>query len=293
MILLSIQLSLKPQTRESALAGTPFLGGVLHGVLENLIRSHAPEIAADIGIGADNQVKRYAVVPPPFGWQAQLDENPVHLPCGVMLFGHAQKHAERVAGLLFLAQEIRLAGKVDRIQEVSITVCAPGCAARPASPDRPFPELVQPDFNSDNFDFGECRCITLEWLTPLTLESAGQRAKEVNHQPPGLLRLVRSLSKRMHSLEPQLLAGIVSADWIAAEEAVRRLEADSSTLRAVRWQYGSRTKSQPIQLGGLVGSVEYRGQIPGPIHSLLQWGSWFGVGQRTALGQGMYVVHQQ
>ena len=66
--------------------------------------------------------------------------------------------------------------------------------------------------------------------------------------------------------------------------------------RPVEWRYGSRTKDAPIEFRGHLGTLRYRAPtahpIPGPIHTLLRWGTWFGIGERTALGQGMYLLQE-
>ncbi len=273
MKLLSLQVALQPTTGRSALAEAPFLGGVLHGVFEHLIHSHCPQLTGLLGMTKGVRYKNYAVRPPHYGWQADLRHATIHLGCGVMLFGEVANHGQAVSDALRCWQELKFDGRRDRVDDLDIEVHDPGIAP----------------------EFSALDTLTLEWITPLTLDSRGKRLAGATHVPPSLLAVVRSLVKRIRAAEPALAAelDLNSQAWIVAEESVRRLSVANHTLRPFPWFYGSRNHDHLIQLEGLLGEICYAGPIPASIHALLQWGGWFGVGQGTALGCGIYQIKEK
>ncbi|WP_374243352.1 CRISPR system precrRNA processing endoribonuclease RAMP protein Cas6 [Zoogloea sp.] len=285
MLLIGVRLALAPEGPRSALHLADFLGGVVHGGVEHLVRRHAPAIAADLGMGIPNRIKPYAILPPPFGWRPQPDDIAPHLPFGLALHGNAVRHAEALAHALSGWREVRHAGLVDRVRGIELSVGQPAGAQAGWSPGQPFPALSAPPALAR---FPAQAMLSIRFLTPLRLTDASR--------PPGLLKLVRALRRRVEQTSPTLFAQLAGTDWVCHEEAIRRLEADSPDWRPVEWRYGSRTKDAPIEFRGHLGTLRYRAPtahpIPGPIHTLLRWGTWFGIGERTALGQGMYLLQE-
>lgn len=286
MILLELQVTLQKNQDKPAVAAAPFLGGVLHGVLENLVRLHAPAIGGDLGITPRNGLKRYAVIPPPYGWQAPDNSSSIVMPCGIVLHGIARQHATAVARLFDDWRTIRLNGRTDRVQRCRIRYHVPGIPAsswQDPAIDIPY---RSPDFSHALHDADG---ITLNFFTPFKL---GRPHKTMQDQrtPPGLLRIVRSLTRRIGKVEPDLAAAldIGSLSWVEAEERIRRQPIVSDRLIAVRWRYGSSTKQFPFPCHGFIGKITYTGPIPPRIAGLLHWGAWLGAGEGTALGQGMY-----
>lgn len=281
MKLLAFSLRLRAGDGENfAVHGLPFLGGMLHGAWEDQIYRHAPTLTTVLGLengGAGKPVaaKRYAMLPPPWAQPLpKLDDGCAHLGFGVVLYGTAAAHAGELGSAFCRCPALRLGPLSDRIEHSEFSEHE---AAHPAS-------------------FAALPGITLHWLTPLLLDSAGQRTVGAELAAPTLLRVVRSVARRIRELEPQL-AGELSnqpsldgSDWVSAEESIRTLPAHSTDWQKVNWRYGSRTKAAPVQFSGHRGSIAYRGPIPASIHALLQWGTWFGAGQRTALGQGFYRI---
>jgi len=281
MKLLAFSLRLRAGDGNSfALHGLPFLGGMLHGAWEDQVHRHAPALKAVLGLdkcesGNPAAPKRYAMLPPPWAQPLpRLDDGSVHLGFGVVLYGAAADHANDLGAAFCHCPALRLGAVADRIEHSDFG------EHTPANPDG-FPALT---------------AIKLHWLTPLLLESAGQRKLGANASTPALLRVVRSIARRIRELEPQLAEqlGLYGTDWIVAEESIRAVAAQSADWQTVSWRYGSRTKDAPVQFNGQLGCAAYSGgapdSIPAPIHALLQWGAWFGVGQRTALGQGFYRI---
>lgn len=286
MILLELQVTLQKNQHQPAVATSPFLGGVLHGVLEHLVQLHAPAIGRDLGIAPGSRLKRYAVVPPPYGWRAPPGSTSIVMPCGIVLYGPARLHAPAVAALFDRWHAIRLNGRTDSVQRCRIRYHVPGIPASPwQEPAMDIPYL-SPDFSYAPHDADG---IALNFFTPLKL---GRLHKTAQGQwtPPKLLRIVRSLTRRISKAEPDLIAALEtgSLPWIEAEEQIRHQPIDSHRLTAVQWRYGSSTKRSPFSCNGLAGQIAYAAPVPAAIAALLHWGAWFGVGESTALGQGMY-----
>ncbi len=290
MILLNLQLAIEGAHPKPALVKTPFLGGVLHGTFENLVRTHAPAIADQLGMTQKGQQKYYAVLPPPYGWQAQIESDHIYMGCGIMLFGHAQKHTETLIRLIQQWQEIRLEGRIDKIRSIKIYCCAPGHQPHlcDGSTDQAI-YAVEPNYNHG---FPASNGVKINLLTPLTLKSDEHKTAGVANKPPKLIRFIRSLTRRIQKIEPGLAdsLNIGSLAWIKAEEQIRHAPIGDLQLETVQWKYGSRTKPRHIFRHGLIGQIHYPYEIPANINALLHWGSWLGVGQSTAMGQGMYYV---
>lgn len=299
MMLIGVRLQLAPSGRQSALHGVDFLGGILHGAVEHLVRQQAPDIAAQLGMTGTNRIKPYALLPPPFGWQAQPDGGTLALPFGIALHGPAARHAESLARALQQWREVRCGGSTDHVRAVHLAVSPPGGPTVSWSPEDAFPAFAE---RAPLTTFPARDALTLRFLTPLLLTSSGRHAAALDDRPPSLLRLVRALRRRVEGANPALFAQLAGPDWVHHEEAIRPLHAHTADWHPVGWRYGSRTKPAPITFHGHLGTLHYRAasaapnpmpnQIPGPIHALLQWGTWFGAGQRTALGQGMYLLQE-
>lgn len=291
MILLELHVTLQKKQDKPAVAASPFLGGVLHGVLEHLVRLHAPMIGNDLGITPDSRLKRYAIVPPPYGWRIPVNSEFIVMQCGVLLYGQARQHAQVVAALFDQWDELRLKGRRDKIQCCEMQYHVPGTPplSRQDSVQSAFldrrPDFTQTHQTSDHF--------TLNFFTPFKLGRAHQLAGS-HLTPPMLLQIARSLTRRIVNVEPGLAAAldVGSLTWIEAEEQIRHLPAARHQLAPVRWRYGSSTKPFLIPCSGLVGQIDFAGCIPAAITALLHWGEWFGIGESTALGQGMYYVHK-
>lgn len=294
MILIGVRLQLAPHGRRSALDETDFLGGVLHGSVEHLARQHAPHAAAQLGMTDANRIKPYAILPPPFGWHAhQTQDHQRALPFGIALHGPAACHANALAQALTHWQHVRCGTHQDEVRAIQLSVSVPSGPTMIWSPAEPWPTLVDA---SPAIAFPPCRSLTIRFLTPLVLTSGGRDHIGPDHRPPSLLRLVRALRRRIESTNPPLFEQMAGRDWIHHEETIRPLEAQTPHWQPVQWRYGSRTKQTPITFHGQLGTLHFCAQsdtpIPGPIHTLLQWGTWFGVGQRTALGHGMYLIQE-
>ena len=289
MILISLKLQLVPGKSNSAIAASPFLGGVLHGAFENLVRTHAPDVAEALYMTQNNRLKLYSVLPPPYGGYEETADTRA-LGCGVMLFGQAARFLPDVLSILHNWREIRLGGNRDAISTREIQICSPGNPPQHWSDDTD--SIIQPVTPDYDYEFSTGHDLAIRFITPLVLENELQKTAKTADPPPGLLRIVRSLAKRVQTLEPNLSEklAIGTPEWIEAEERIRRIPCAATELKRVQWRYGSRTKKHPILRSGLIGKIHYTGLIPASIMALVNWGCWFGVGQGASLGQGMYVI---
>lgn len=277
MKLLAFSLRLRAATAgQFAVRGLPFLGGMLHGAWEDQIHRHAPQLKTILGLEkSGNTPKRYALLPPPYGQiSAKQDDGSLHLGFGLVLYGVAGEHASELGTAFCHCPALRFGQLHDAIEHSEFRI---------HTPENPthFPELA---------------AIQLHWLTPLLLDSPSQRTIGADQVPPALLRVVRSIARRIREQAPELAEqlGLQTNTWLLAEESIRQLDGQSADWHKVTWRYGSRTKDAPVQFSGQLGRIRYAGSnvanIPADIHALLQWGTWFGVGQRTALGQGFYRI---
>lgn len=272
MKLLAFSLRLNETVAGSlAVQRLPFLGGLLHGAWEHQVRCHAPGLSGLLGLERGKPgPKAYAILPPPFVQPSRPAAIGPVLAFGVLLYADAAAHAEELARAFEHCRCLSVGRWVDPVVSITHQVHVPVYAA----------------------SFAACSAIRLHWLTPLLLDSPAQRRLGLHQAPPSLLRVVRSLVRRIDELEPGLALqlGLRDAAWTCAEESIRGVSAVAVDWQPVVWRYGSRTKEAPVQFSGQLGRIDYSGEIPSAIHALLHWGTWFGVGQRTALGQGFYQI---
>ena len=282
MVLLELHLTLHMNQSESAVSTSRFLGGVIHGTFERLVLTHAPVIGHDLGIASESLPKRYAILPPPFDWKMPETQLPVKMKCGIVLYNKKKKYIEVIVALLKQWHEIRYERHTNTVQCDQVFFHIPG------NKSVVYDYLEQKPVDTQ-FYLNQMRPassgITLNFNTPL---------KRKNLQPPQLLRIVRSVADRIRELEPALadLLGLKSLAWIESEEQIRRLSIAYHHLKQVDWKYWSTSHENFIPCTGLLGQIHYEGNIPSAITTLLHWGQWFGAGQSTALGQGMYYIDE-
>lgn len=283
MLLLESQFAVnRNHHSRSVISATPFLGGVLHGVFENLVQIHAPIIGSELGITPRQRLKHYAILPPPFGWQIDPAQNPITLKCGFMLYGQAEKYSQTVDALLKHWHEIRFEGHSNTVDHELTVFRLPGMQAD--AYDGLDLKSLNRQFHTQH-THPASHNITLHFYTPL---------RRRNHHPPQLLHIVRSVASRIRELEPLLAdsLGLASLAWIEAEEQARRVSIARHRLTQVEWLYRSRSHQHYVPCTGLLGQMDFTGAIPATIMTLLHWGQWFGAGQSAALGQGMYYINE-
>lgn len=263
MILLSIQARVRVHSRSGN--PPPFLGGVLHGLVEHLLHQHAPS-AFEGAVQATP--KRYAVFAPPPG--------PVgaRLGFGIGLYGDAGMNWREVAAAMQRGRELHACGWRASLGEVTVAARpAPGISNASLARSAPVLESMAIDF-----------------VTPLKLITSTKREEGRLHEPPTFVSLARSVARRISALEPDWAErlGLHAPQWAEHEAQAQHVALVDNDARPLASWYGSADKLRPVPLSGLVGRLRWRGPIAWPLVDLLAAGQWVGAGQSTSLGMGMY-----
>lgn len=124
----------------------------------------------------------------------------------------------------------------------------------------------------------------LRFETPVRFVERGELCRE-----PRFRTLVGHLLRRLENLARVHCDG--SSEWIYGSLLERAAEVEL-TVNETRWhdweRYSGR-QDRKMKLGGLVGRVVYRGDLP-PFEPLLALGRWIHVGKSTSFGLGRYEV---
>lgn len=127
--------------------------------------------------------------------------------------------------------------------------------------------------------------VAVRLLTPARFKTAGRFVAE----PPPFAVLIARLLDRLDGISVIHHGAPLRVDfreWCRYAEAVRLVDSD------VRWhdwtRYSSRQRTE-MQLGGLLGSVTYEGDLS-PFLPLLGVGEWVHVGKAATFGLGRYAV---
>ena len=135
--------------------------------------------------------------------------------------------------------------------------------------------------------------LSLDTVTPLIITSSAKRRLGFNGEAPKLGRLVRAVLRRCDDCWPEALVALTRTMSREAMEA----HADGLDRRAgavfnepsprEALSYGSSTHAKPLWLHGYTGRLvveaDWMSLLP-----VLRVGSWTQVGQKTALGFGVY-----
>lgn len=266
-----------------------FKGGIFHGMFERAITDCSRTLFLQLSEKANSRRSRYALFPP-------LDRKRHYrtgeeIKFGVVLFGTACEVWDDVLAALLSRGALTLGADRALLDVIRIEALHP-CRIPQMLFDRQngYLEDEPENFAIPPANGASVESAVLQFLTPVTISSAAQRARSLDAIPLSLKRCVRALRQRVSELEPSLAAhyGFDGDDWGALEHHLRDVAISRTNNRLVEWRYGSSTKPRPVTLRGQLGRVEYRGDIPAPVISLLQLGEWTGMGQRTTLGQGWF-----
>jgi len=125
--------------------------------------------------------------------------------------------------------------------------------------------------------------ISLRLTTPTLIKYQGTILRE----PPPFHVLIRTLMRRLSSMSVFYGNGKWDIDyshWIQRAESVRLI---ASRTRWVNWNRYSTRQKRRIPLGGLVGELNYEGDIT-PFIPLLQIGRLIHIGKGAVFGHGQY-----
>lgn len=242
------------------------------------------ETPPDPGVG---KLTQYPAAPHPF--VLVPDEHSGSVAAGetlgldVHLFGHGNRHLPYVIhalhqagqcglskdrGVLALEQVAQADGETWRSIYAPGESLTPLPAMTPATP--PCPERL-----------------TLRFLTPLRLNSAGQLVSQdrfrFHHLFASLLRRI-SLLTAFHTDAP------LEADFAGLSQAARAVETDRARLRWHDWTRFSSRQDALIQMGGLIGEIELTGAGLEPFWPYLWLGQWTHAGKGAVMGLGRYQI---
>ena len=275
------------------------LGGVLHGLVDAAALASAPELLSLLRPTGANSAAAYSVIAPP--WGDQVDER---LCFGLILYGAAcGAWQPLVQAIARHAREHRIHGRPAVVWRV--TACAPGGAEIPvienaallAGPHGPDPTLFDKTGSWINhLDVADVasplpRLHVLDFQSPLLVASydaARTRLKASGALPwPTLGSLLASIARRLQAVAPEVAQHIgAHASWQPDRGAAGALPLTPAAQPAyqVRWPYKS------YELPGIVGRLVYPASADTVEHRILRWGAWVGVGQKTSMGCGAYVL---
>lgn len=126
---------------------------------------------------------------------------------------------------------------------------------------------------------------TLHFHTPLRLQVQGKPARAGQLTARDLLI---ALARRHQLLrDVHLGAAAPQYDFKNLVEKAQAIQLQAQDLRWFDWGRYSQRQQQEMQLGGLLGSVQLRGDLA-PFAELLHLGQWLHVGKNATMGLGGY-----
>jgi len=148
------------------------------------------------------------------------------------------------------------------------------------APPRP---ATVPRATLDFSERGSARACALEFVTPVRLKTKGQ----VVRGAPDFGALARALARRIADLGNAFCGGEPPLDYRKLARSANGITIASSEMRWVAEERRSTRHDKPMSVGGVVGRVEYAGEL-GPFLPLLAAGEMLHVGKLTAFGHGRY-----
>ncbi len=288
-----------------------YLGGVLHGYVEGAVKNHDPHILPVLRPGGADGIAHFMILPPPMTITVEGA-----LRFAVMLYRDAAKAWPIIVRALIEQQVSRLNGRLfafrrawcstvdgerhDLVRQGRLIEFPEGppvhrCLESLAA-------LAQPHHPARGF-------YRLNFRTPLLLASRkAQRERErIAHGLPWptLGSVLDSIAARCRQLEPELAAAIGLPETWQAPAVAHALHAYTPAgrpARQIEWLYSSTPRQaldtppdparerRSLVVRGLLGELGY--PVPDIPHAaaLLHWGQWLGVGQKTTMGCGHYVL---
>ena len=276
----------------------PHLGGALHGFVEGGVLKHAPHLAPILRPRGVDRAAHFMILPPPL--ESVIFES---LRFGVVLYGAAAATAPALARALLAQQACGLNGRTLGIERVGGAV--PGGGTRPLFERGRWFDIPEPPPVPRLPPMAPAALYRLSFRSPLLLASRkAQRQSErrADGLPwPPLASVLNSIANRLHDLEPDLAAALgLTADWSAPAAAadIAPLTPAAAPARRVAWTYTATPRAAPepaprrraLPFPGIVGDLIYPASGLAHESALLHWGQWLGVGQKTTMGCGHYVL---
>ena len=126
---------------------------------------------------------------------------------------------------------------------------------------------------------------TLHFHTPLRLQVQGKPVRAAQLTARDLLIALARRSQLLSDVH--LGAAAPQQDFAALSTLAAAIELHPQDLRWFDWGRYSQRQQQEMQLGGLLGSVQLRGDLA-PFAELLHQGQWLHVGKNATMGLGGY-----
>jgi CRISPR-associated endoribonuclease Cas6 len=127
--------------------------------------------------------------------------------------------------------------------------------------------------------------LSIELLTPMRLKSGGEFLRAA----PPFDVLMGVLLRRLESLSFFYCSGSLNLDYRGLMAQAKEVQALPSNVRWVEWDRYSHRQDRWIPLGGLLGRVEYKGDVT-PFLPYLSLGELVGVGNNCAFGLGRFQI---
>lgn len=126
--------------------------------------------------------------------------------------------------------------------------------------------------------------VALDFISPLRIQQQGKPARASTLDARTLLV---TLARRWQLLLDMHLGDAApQQDFLALAEQATSIQL-SSKLRWFEWGRFSQRQQQEMKLGGLMGSLQLKGQLT-PFSDLLHLGQWLHVGKNVSFGLGGY-----
>ncbi len=126
--------------------------------------------------------------------------------------------------------------------------------------------------------------VTVRLDTPLRLKFANEFTATLPFHV-----LVRGMLRRIATLNNHFGAGEPALDYRGLVARAELVETESSDLRWFDWRRYSNRQEQGMLMGGITGSVTYKGSLQ-EFHPLLEYCQIVHVGKATAFGLGKFTV---
>jgi hypothetical protein len=127
------------------------------------------------------------------------------------------------------------------------------------------------------------RC-SLRFLTPTRLRLKGQLSDQLPFDV-----LLRALMRRVSAMAYYYCGTSLFFSPADLLEAAAVLERESSSLQWFDWERGSRRQGRRFQMGGVLGTVVYRGEFS-PFVEFLRAGEYLHVGKGVSVGLGKFRI---
>ncbi len=126
--------------------------------------------------------------------------------------------------------------------------------------------------------------IRLKILTPMSLKSNGKYVSKVKFD-----LLMKNLFRRLSSLIFFYGEGALDLDFQELLSIASKVELVKDRTHLERWDRYSNRQQQKVKMAGIIGEVEYHGELE-PFLPYLVLGQYCYIGKNTVFGQGNYKI---